>query len=59
MEAAPFRESGHLRLMRTLASSDNIAEALAAYERFRVMLRDELGVNPSPDVQDVYTRLLG
>jgi SARP family transcriptional regulator, regulator of embCAB operon len=59
MEAAPFRESGHLLLMRTLAASGNIAEALAAYERLRIMLREELGVNPSPTVQDVYTRLLG
>jgi hypothetical protein len=59
LDAAPFRESGHLLLMRTLAARGNVAEALTAYEHLRVMLRDELGVNPSPAVQEVYTRLLG
>jgi SARP family transcriptional regulator, regulator of embCAB operon len=59
IEAAPYRESGHLLLMRTLAAEGNAAEALTAYEHLRVMLRDELGVNPSPAVQELYTRLLG
>ncbi|HEX3198014.1 MAG TPA: BTAD domain-containing putative transcriptional regulator [Propionibacteriaceae bacterium] len=59
LEVAPYRESGHLLLMRALAANGNVAEALTAYEQLRVMLRDELGVNPSPAVQEVYTRLLG
>jgi DNA-binding SARP family transcriptional activator len=59
VEVAPFRESGHLLLMRALAASGNVAEALAAYERLRILLRDELGVDPSAGVQDTYTRLLG
>lgn len=59
VEVAPFRESGHLLLMRALAASGNVAEALAAYERLRIMLRDELGVDPSKAVQDAYLRLLG
>ena len=46
VDVAPFRESGHLLLMRALAASGNVAEALAAYERLRVLLRDELGVDP-------------
>jgi DNA-binding SARP family transcriptional activator len=33
-------------------------EALAAYERLRVLLREELGVNPSQAVQDAHTKLL-
>jgi DNA-binding SARP family transcriptional activator len=32
--------------------------ALAAYERLRVLLREELGVNPSQAVQDAHTKLL-
>ena len=59
VDAAPFRESGHLLLMRALAASGNVAEALAAYERLRILLRDELGVDPGEAVQDAYVRLLG
>jgi len=35
-----------------------VAEALAAYERLRVLLREELGVDPSRAVQDTYAELL-
>jgi SARP family transcriptional regulator, regulator of embCAB operon len=44
--------------MRALAASGNVAEALAAYERLRVLLREELGVDPSDAVQNAYLRLL-
>ena len=59
VDAAPFQESGHLLLMGALAASGNVAEALAAYERLRILLRDELGADPSETVQDTYLRLLG
>jgi DNA-binding SARP family transcriptional activator len=59
IELAPFRESGYRILMEALERSGNAAEALRAYDRLRVMLRDELGVAPSLAVQDVYRRLLG
>ena len=59
VDLAPLRESGHLLLMRALAASGNVAEALAAYERLRILLRDELGVDPSEAVQEAYVRLLG
>jgi len=58
LEIAPLRETGHLLLMRTLAARGNVAEALAAYERLRVLLREELGVDPSRAVQDTYAELL-
>jgi DNA-binding SARP family transcriptional activator len=45
--------------MGALAASGNVAEALAAYERLRILLRDELGADPSETVQDAYLRLLG
>jgi len=44
--SAPFRESAHLLLMRTLAARGNVAEALAAYERLRILLRDERQPEP-------------
>jgi SARP family transcriptional regulator, regulator of embCAB operon len=56
--AAPFRETAHLLLMRSLATRGNVAEALAAYERLRIILRDELGTTPSQPVQDCYLELL-
>jgi DNA-binding SARP family transcriptional activator len=59
IELAPFRETGHLILIEALERSGNVAEALRAYERLRITLRDELGVAPSPAVQNDYQRLLG
>jgi SARP family transcriptional regulator, regulator of embCAB operon len=59
IELAPFRESGHLILMEALERSGNAAEALRVYDRLRILLRDELGIAPSPAVQSVYRRLLG
>jgi len=55
---APFRESGHRRLMRALAAAGDRAEALRVYEQCRVLLRDELGVDPSAETQAVYSELL-
>jgi DNA-binding SARP family transcriptional activator len=57
-ELAPFRETGHRILMEALERRGNLAEALRAYERLRVLLREELGVAPSPAVQAVHRRLL-
>src|SRR5215207_9197226 len=57
-ELAPYRESGHRILMEALAERGNVAEALRAYEGLRVLLREELGVAPSPAVQAVHRRLL-
>jgi SARP family transcriptional regulator, regulator of embCAB operon len=57
-ELAPYRETGHRLLMEALARRGNIAEALRAYERLRVLLREELGIMPSPAVQGVHRRLL-
>jgi len=57
-ELAPYRETGHRLLMEALARRGNVAEALRAYERLRVLLREELGITPSPTVQGVHRRLL-
>jgi SARP family transcriptional regulator, regulator of embCAB operon len=59
IELAPFRETGYLILMEALAESGNVAEALRVYDRLRLLLRDELGIAPSPAVQSVHRRLLG
>jgi DNA-binding SARP family transcriptional activator len=59
IELAPYRETGHRILMEALERRGNVAEALRAYDRLRVLLREELGVAPSPAVQSVHRRLLG
>jgi DNA-binding SARP family transcriptional activator len=58
LEVAPLRETGHLLLMRALAARGNVAEALTAYERLRVLLREELGVDPCRAAQATYADLL-
>lgn len=59
MDAAPFNETGYRVLMETLETRGNRAEALLVYDRLKRLLRDELGVDPSPTTQEVYLRLLG
>ena len=58
LDIAPFRESGHRRLMRAHAAAGDRAEALRVYEECRQLLREELGVSPSPETQEVYEALL-
>jgi DNA-binding SARP family transcriptional activator len=55
---APLRESGHVLLMDALSARGNTAEALAAYERLRTLLRDELGVPPCALAQERHRSLL-
>jgi len=58
VELAPFRESGHALLMRAHAARGNQAEALQSFERLRVLLRDELGSSPSPELRALHERVL-
>ena len=44
--------------MEALAARGEVAEALAAYERLRVLLRDELGTAPGEAVRALHERLL-
>jgi len=58
VDLAPFRESGHALLMRAHAARGNQAEALQTFERLRVLLRDELGSSPSPELRALHERVL-
>jgi DNA-binding SARP family transcriptional activator len=58
VDRAPFRESGHLLLMRVREAQGNLAEALRVHERLRTLLREELGVAPGPQVQAEFERML-
>ena len=55
---APLAETGHRLLMRALAARGDAADALAAYDRLRQLLREELGVSPCPATQALHARLL-
>jgi DNA-binding SARP family transcriptional activator len=55
---APLRESGYQLLMRSLAAQGNLAEALRIYTSLCDVLRDDLGVSPSPMTQAVYEQLI-
>lgn len=54
----PLRETGYQVLMRALALQGNVAEALAVHADLCRVLREELGVSPSPATQSVYEELL-
>jgi predicted ATPase/DNA-binding SARP family transcriptional activator len=58
--AAQFtiRERFTGQLMMALAAAGRPAEALAAYERLRVFLADELGSDPGPALQAAHLQLL-
>jgi DNA-binding SARP family transcriptional activator len=55
----PYRESGYAMLMEIHAARGDAAEALRVYDALRRLLRDELGVLPSPTVVQLNERLLG
>jgi DNA-binding SARP family transcriptional activator len=55
---APFRENGYRLLMEVLAAQGNVAEALRVHDGLRRLLREELGIAPGAEVQEVYDRLL-
>ena len=58
MDRAPYRETGYLYAMRSLAARGNHAEALTVYERCRTVLGEGLGVDPGPELQALYMEVL-
>jgi DNA-binding SARP family transcriptional activator len=46
----PLRESAHRILIRIHLAEGNRGAALAQYHRFRALLHDELGLEPSPEM---------
>lgn len=58
VERYPLRETLWQRLLTALQRSGRTAEALEHYEVLRGRLAGELGVDPSPELQELHQRLL-
>jgi DNA-binding SARP family transcriptional activator len=54
----PFRETAYQLLMKMHAAAGDRAEALRVFSKCRELLRDELGVSPSPQTEAVYLDIL-
>ena len=58
VELDPFRETAYQLLMKMHAAAGDRAEALRVFAKCREVLRDELGVSPSPQTEAVYLEIL-
>ncbi len=54
----PYRESAYRLLLKAHRAAGNPSAALRAYERCRLRLAEELGVDPAPETQDLHLELL-
>lgn len=53
----PFHKDGYPRLMRLLALNGDTPAALKTYHEYARLLKGELGIQPSPEMQDLYAQL--
>jgi DNA-binding SARP family transcriptional activator len=53
----PLRESAHRVLIRVYCDEGNASEALRHYELYRRLLADQLGLEPSPQLDDLVAPL--
>jgi DNA-binding SARP family transcriptional activator/tetratricopeptide (TPR) repeat protein len=56
--AHPYREGLHALLMRALHRAGHPAAALRVFEELREMLREQLGVDPDPELQRLHRAIL-
>jgi two-component SAPR family response regulator len=54
----PYRETDYQRLMRAHAILGNRADVHRTYERCRKPLMEEVGIEPSPELETFYRSLL-
>lgn len=57
LDLDPWREEAHRQVMRVLAASGQRSAALAQYEKCRLALTAELGVEPSSETRALYERI--
>ena len=57
VQADTLREGSHRQLMEAYLAAGEKAQALRHYDKLRKLLRDELGVEPSPETQALRDRI--
>jgi pentatricopeptide repeat protein len=55
----PYRENGYRCLMQALSRTGNTAEALRVFDELRTLLREQLGISPSPETLQLHLELVG
>jgi DNA-binding SARP family transcriptional activator/tetratricopeptide (TPR) repeat protein len=58
VEEHPYHESAHRALMLAHYRASGLNDALQIYERLRTRLRDDLGAEPAPEIQQLHQHLL-
>ncbi|WP_028923680.1 BTAD domain-containing putative transcriptional regulator [Pseudonocardia acaciae] len=58
LDRHPLREKLHATRLRALYRAGRQAEALQRYDELRVRLRDELGLDPSPELVELHRAIL-
>jgi DNA-binding SARP family transcriptional activator len=53
----PLRESAHREVLAIHLAEQNIAEALRHYELFRQLMREEMGIEPSAQLQEMLPQI--
>lgn len=59
VQAEPLRDAANRALMAVHVAEGNTSEALRQYDRYRRLLRSELGIAPSPAMQSLVAELTG
>ncbi|MFD7654171.1 BTAD domain-containing putative transcriptional regulator, partial [Actinosynnema sp. NPDC059797] len=59
VQSDPLRESAHRTLVELHLAEGNPAQALRQYTAYRLRLRSELGLEPSPEIHRLVRPLLG
>jgi len=59
LERDGYREDAHYQLMRSYLYLDRRGDALRQYERCSSILASDLGLEPMPELQELYQRVIG
>ena len=57
-EEEPYQEEAWRGLLKAYALNGNRAAAIESFHQLRLLLRDELGLDPAPETQVLYRRIL-